>query len=295
MYTSGPPGPPGYAWPGVAAVARREFPGQSTVVGRADHQERSHRYLSDLVAPYGLAVPELAGGHSYGEMAAALLDELVPPDRPVDLLVLCFAIPDLWPGRATAIYLGEICPGRPLAFAICDQGSASAFTGLRLIRDYGHPRSVLLVLEQASLPYRPVHPADLPTGHTAVGLRLDRPGAVAVSGVHQYPGVPPHRAGELLAEELAGLDPATLIVDPGLAEALPVGAVPGPIRVAAPGRPHTGVWWALVDAVSGDRAHRRGAEAPDLAQAVGEPGRLVVASHDRQLGYLCLSAMDVSR
>lgn len=285
MDTSGPPG--------IAAVARREFPGESRVLGNADHYARFQRYVSDLVAPYGLAVADGAGGHSYGEMAAALLDELAPPDRPVDLLVLCFAIPDLWPGRATAIYLSRLCAGDPLGFAVCDQGAAAGFTGLRLIRDYGYPRSLLLVLEQAALPYRPVHPADFPTRHTAVGLRLDRPGPATVTAVHQYPDVPADRAGERLAKELAGIDPAIVIVNPGLAEALPVGAFAGQIRVTAPGRPHTGVWWMLADALSGDGAHRRGAEAPDLAQ-VGAPGRLVLASHDRQLGYLCLCLVDLT-
>jgi len=72
-------------------------------------------------------------------MAEALIRELVPADAPVDLIVLAFAVPDVRPGRATATYLSHVCPGNPLAFAVCDQGSAAAFTGLRLARSTGAP------------------------------------------------------------------------------------------------------------------------------------------------------------
>ena len=89
-------------------------------------------------------------------MAEELIRSVVPPDEPVDVLVLAFAVPDARPGRATASYLSHVCPGEPLAFAICDQGSAAAFTGLRLIREYartgGCARGLLLVVEQAILP-----------------------------------------------------------------------------------------------------------------------------------------------
>src|SRR2546429_4526707 len=69
-------------------------------------------------------------------MAETVMGMAIAPDDAVDLVVLAYAIPDITPGRATAAYLSHICPGNRLAFAVCDQGVAAAFTGLRLIREY---------------------------------------------------------------------------------------------------------------------------------------------------------------
>ncbi|HKT04656.1 MAG TPA: 2-hydroxy-acid oxidase, partial [Rugosimonospora sp.] len=140
------------------AVAR-DFPGPAAVAAAPGHRAHLRGYLADLAAPYRVALREPmfddACGQSYGEMAATLLAEVLPPDEAVDLLVLAFAVPDIRPGRSTATYLSHICPGRPLAFAICDQGAAAGFTGLRLIlsyaRDRERRRAVLLVVEQAAL------------------------------------------------------------------------------------------------------------------------------------------------
>src|SRR5438552_2253667 len=90
----------------------------------------------------------------------------VPDGRPVDLLVLAFAIHDVRLGRATALYLSGVCPGEPMAFAVCDQGAAGAFTALRLVGEYartaGCRRCLLLVVEQSALHYRPAGPAPVP-------------------------------------------------------------------------------------------------------------------------------------
>ena len=67
-------------------------------------------------------------------MAEAVIARAVLPGEDVDLLVLAYAIPDITPGRATATYLSHICPGNPLAFAICDQG-----TGRRVHRAAADP------------------------------------------------------------------------------------------------------------------------------------------------------------
>jgi hypothetical protein len=254
MYTAGPPALPVIAEPRlyIRAVARRVFDEPPAIAARPGHRPHLREYLSDLVGPHGLSLGDDLAGHSYGEMGAALIGELVGAAQPVDLLVLAFAIPDVRPGRATATYLSQVCPGKPLGFAICDQGSAAAFTGLRLIREYartGCRRALLLVLEQAGLPYDAGQPVDLPAAHTGVALlcEVDGTGAL-VESVQQYAGVAPDRVGELLAGE------CTPIVSSS----------------------HTGVWWELADALA------------------ARPGRVVLAAHDRPLGYLCTATIDAS-
>src|SRR4029078_6392134 len=117
-------------------IAGRTFAAPAAYLRDPRHRADLHEYLSDLVAPHGIALREgsrdAVDGHSYGEMAEALIRAAVPEDEPVDVLVLAFAVPDVRPGRSTPAYLSLICPGNPMAFAVCDQGPAAAFTGLRL-------------------------------------------------------------------------------------------------------------------------------------------------------------------
>jgi hypothetical protein len=298
MYAAGPPGPgdPG-SWDGlrISRAGRRAFDGTSD---SALHPAL-RGFLADLVRPYGLALRDdllaRGSGHSYGEMAGALVGTAVPADQPVDLLMLAFAMPDVWPERATASYLSHVCPGDPMAFAICDQGAAAAFTGLRLAGEYartdGCRRALLLIVEQATLHYEPAGPAAAPARHTAVALLCDGSGPARLETVRQHAGVPPAEAGALLAAELAGLSAGragvTLVIGHELA-CLTVGSG-GPstgealsgtvdqVRIAPAGQPSTGVWWELAGELS--------------AWAAG--GRLVLlAEYDQALRYLCLSAVD---
>ena len=295
MYAIGPPVPGAPPAPGrlrISAGARRAFTGPAAIAARPDHRPHLHAYLSDLVRPYQLTLRPDGHGHSYGEMAAALIPELVPADRPVGVVVLAFAVPDVRPGRATATYLGELCPGSPLTFAVCDQGAAAGYTGMRLAGEYARagdcPGALLLVVEQAALPYDVGLPVHLPPAHRAVGLRLDRTGPAVVRTVRQHAGVAPGRVAELLAGELAGAAAGgwgelRLIADPDLAGELAGelagGSVDGPIRVVPASRGHTGGWWELAGALA----------APEQPDA----GRVVLASYDRQLGYLCVSVVDI--
>ena len=253
-------------------------------------------------------------------MAEALIATAVPADQPVDLLVLAFAIHDVQPGRATATYLSSVCPGTPLSFAICDQGSAAAFTGLRIARDYvaypagapgtGGGRALLIVLEQAVLPY----PAAVarPARHRGVAMLFEREqserelfergqsergqheqgggepaagrayGAARLVGLRQRPGVAAADVAEhgprpswrswrpAVAGARAGQPGAGSRVDRAAA---------GRLRVGAAGQPATGLWWQLLDELAG--------EGP--AEPV-EPDLLVAADYDPDLGYLCLAA-----
>jgi hypothetical protein len=280
----------------VSRVRWREFPGSSD---RAGHPALAE-LTGDLVRPYGVPLrPDASGGHSYGEMMAGSIGDLVPPDHPADVLILGFAMPDVWPERATATFLSDACPGHPLAFAVCDQGCAAGFTALRLARDYaagGGCRRVLVALaEQARLDYDPPAPVSVPARHAAfVMLCEGRPasgaggpghdGAPVLAAVRVLPGVPAGQVPALLRRELDGL-PATepdegkpgdggrlLVLGEGLAPL--AGDLPG-WRSAPlpPGQPLTGVW-------------------RELAAWSPGPGRggLAIADYDPWLRYLCLAA-----
>lgn len=297
MYAVGAPEPGAPAGPGlrISAAARRAFPGPPAIAARPDHRPHLREYLSDLVRPYRLALqddPNGAGagghGHSYGEMAGALIGELVGPQEPVGVVVLAFAMPDVRPGRATATYLGELCPGDPLAFAVCDQGTAAAHTGLRLAGEYARTaecqRALLLVVEQSGLPYDAGLPVDLPPGHRAVGLRCDPSGPVLVRQVRQFADVAPDRAARLLAGELTeavagGPGDVCLIADGQLAGELAGTRVARRVPVVPAGRSATAGWWELAGLLAGP------------APAAGQ--RVVLASYDRQLRYLSMSTIDV--
>jgi hypothetical protein len=174
--------------PTALRIAARDFLGRSAASLHPDLRV----YLADLVRPYGAALREdlLAegSGHAYGEMAEALVRGAVTEDEPVDLLVLAFGVPDVQPGRSAALYLSSICPGRPFAFALCDQGTAVAYTAVRLAGDYlrsgEFQRALVVAVEQSVLHYEPVvdggNPA-LPECHAGVVLRFEGAAAAGLA------------------------------------------------------------------------------------------------------------------
>jgi hypothetical protein len=283
---------------------RGTFTGPAAFLADAGTRARIAEYLADMARPYGKDVPAAlfgeppspALGHSYAEMAQALIGPIVPADEPVDLLVLAFSIHDLRPGRQTAAFLSHGTTGAPMAFAISDQGSAAAFSGLRIARAYASSadvrRALLLVVEQAALPYRSEAP--LPSEHRAVAMLYGdgdggapqalAPQALApqalVTAVRQHPGSPAGCVADLAAADLkelaAGHPEVGLVLGDALA---PLWTAPAAdrVRVMPPGQPSTGVWWGLID---------------ELAGGAGHPGLVVVADYDAELGYLCLAAFD---
>jgi hypothetical protein len=269
----------------VSRVRSREFPGRSDTSLDPDLRV----FVSDLARPYGAALREdlLAhgAGHSYGEMGAQLLADTLTPGDPVDLLLLAFAVPDVRPGRATALYLATLCPGSPQAFALCDQGSAAAFTALRLAGQYARAgdcrRAVLLVMEQSALHYEPLAPAPLPQRHTAVAIVCDPGGATTPAAVRQHPAVGARAAEALLAAEVADLSAGraqpALVLGGGLTGALLDADTRARTVRAAPGAPYTGLWSAL---------------AGGLARWAREGRPVLLAEYDRALGYLCVAALD---
>lgn len=238
-------------------------------------------FMGDLVRPWGLPTrPDVlaAGlGHTYGEMAAALLPAVVAPDEPVDVLVLTFAVHDVRPGQSTATYLSSLCPGEPTGFAVCDQGPLAPFTALRLLQEYARTgtagRALLVVAEQAVLHYRPPAPAPLPQRHAAVAMLFDRTGPGRLAGVRQRAGLSPAELPAGLAADVAALaagrGDGTLVTGAGLA------GVPVPegvrCRPGPAGQPHTGPWWTL---------------------AGSGPGLLLLA--DADAGELAVCAIDLA-
>jgi hypothetical protein len=245
----------------VQRAAYRTFDADCEFLRDPRHRANIGEYLTDMLDPYGLPLDEKllesGAGQSYGEMAAALVAELIEPDELIDLLVVAFGIPDVWPGRATATYLSEICPGNPLSFAICDQGVASAYTALRLVGEYVRTgacgRALLLALEQPTLPYEVPAGVPVPGRAAAVGLVCAaQPAAIAIGSVDVYAGVTPEGAEERLAQ------------------------FEQPLRAPA-GQPYTGGLGSLATAA----AHARG-------------GRVTIADYDPFLRYFCAVTAELS-
>jgi hypothetical protein len=331
MYTSAPPRPgdlpdPGAGW-GLRRTVRSAFPESARLNSNAEHTKRLGVYVADLLRPYGLDLEPGGierGGQSYGEMAEALIASAVPPGEEVDLLVLAYGIPDITPGRATATYLSEVCPGNPLAFAISDQGAAAAFTGLRLIRDYaatgGLRRALLVVVEQSELPYdtaalttaalAPASPSAIPATHSGVALLF---GDLSDAAVHSdLPAAADSADLAELSDRTARLGAVSVHPEssiPGLADEL--AALCAESAGASGTTKTTGTTAILgtdlaarvselagVDQVQGVPAGRPYTGVWwELAGALSEadaPGRrLVLADYDSELHYLCFAAIDV--
>jgi hypothetical protein len=241
------------------------------------------RYVADMTAPHGVAVREelieQGAGHSYGEMCVPLLAELVSEECPADLLVLATGVPDVRYGRATATYLSWHCAGAPLAFAVCDQGLAAAFTALHLIDGYartgGARRAVLLVAEQPTVFHELPVPAPVPDRAAAVGVVLEPDGPRGALSVRRHPNVAEHAVAEVLAAELAPLSGAgpepTVLLGAGLAEVVADRSVGGDVRVCRENQPFTGIWLELSRSLSG-------------WQESG--GQVLLADYDPMMGYL---------
>jgi hypothetical protein len=285
--TRPPAGPPLPRDLHLVRAVRRGFTGTAGFLADPGNRARVGRYVADMAAAYPgeePAAPAPVLGHSYGEMAEALIGSAVSEDEPVDLLVLAFSVHDVRPGRQTAAYLSHVTPGAPMAFAVCDQGSAAAFSGLRIAREYaasaGVRRALLIVVEQAALPYR--CPVPVPARHRGVAMLYGESAnpLARVADVRQHPGTGPGDVAGLAAADLAEWVTARREVGLVLSHALAtVWTPPGArrVRVMPPGQPSTDVWWGLAGELSGDG---------------GPPDLLVAADYDPGLGYLCLTAFD---
>lgn len=287
-----PPGPVPAGTPGsplsVTRIVRRAFdaaggePAAGDVAsgaGEADAELR--RFLVDLLAPYGQALHGQPVDRTYAGMAEQLLRPAGLLETPVDLVVLAYAVPDADPRRSPAHLLHGLLPGDPLAFAVSDQGVAAPFSALAAAGGYlrvdRFQRAVVLILEQATLPYADAQPVTLPDRASAVALVLERSGARPVVSVDHHAAVAPERVGAVLAGLVAAAPPDCVVVlGSGLAgyvEHARLGAAStARVRVASPGRWCTSVWWELAD--------------------VWRDGQgVVLADYDPTAGALCVLAL----
>lgn len=276
MFLTGPPGAAGTTLR-ISRGVHRIVEGSSALA--TDPAMRT--YLTDMVAPYGLALREQliesGAGHSYGELAEPLIEAVLPAGDPVDLLVLAYGIHDIRLGRATATYLSSRCPGNPLAFAVCDQGTAAAFSALKLINAYAATgacrRALLIVAEQSAVHYELGAPVPVPDRNAAVALLLEESAGSEPLTVHQHTEVTVEQADGLLAKEIAGLSGAvTVILGGGLKL---TESTLDDVRMGSAGQPYTGIWCELSAGLS-DWAGGR---------------QVLVADYDAALGYFCSAAM----
>ena len=251
----------------VSAVHRRAFD------GTGDAAPRLYRFTSDLASPFGVGVRTdvLDRPHpSYSMMADTMLHDAVAASggQEPDLVVLAYAIPEIDPRRCVATRLNHLAGGDPFGFAVSDQGTAAPFSALALIgahlRSGGCRRAMLVVVEQADLPYEAPPGTALPGRDTAVALVFDAAGPARIAALRRRTAVTASEVDEAIAAELAAL-PA------GPAAVTVIGRDPGPAGMLC-----TAPWWMLAD-------HLRPA---------AEPHRTVVVDHDASLGYLSLLAID---
>ncbi|HEY3479892.1 MAG TPA: hypothetical protein VGL02_13435 [Streptomyces sp.] len=291
--TASGPRRPGAA-PRLADAVSLDFPADSPAALDLDVRV----FFGDMARPYGLPLDEdrlgRGAGQSYAEMGEAVITALVPPERPVDLLVEVFASPDVQPGRAASVHLSTFCPGRPFAFALTDQGTSGVFSALRLagsyLADEGFARALVLVLEQSGLPYRPPDGTPVADRAAAVGLLLDRDAGIELAPDGDTVRVPAAEAYERVAKaaaELRAAEPdAVLLLGPALAELHDQQEAESRTRAAdlptapppRPGNPYTGLWSALAGSLPRLRADRSHA---------------LLAEYDPLLGLLDLARLHV--
>ncbi|MFI5532070.1 hypothetical protein ACIA8O_26405 [Kitasatospora sp. NPDC051853] len=213
-------------------------------------------FVTDQTRPYGLDLREdlltEGVGHGYGEMGEALLADLaLPEDRPADLLLLAFDVPDVQPGLANTLRPARDCPGRPMAFAIGDQGPLSPFTALRIADRYARTgaceRALVLLLEQPALHHVPPGPVDLPEHAEGLLLLCEQAPEERTLTVHQ-PAPAPRRTVAGGGKE--PWRPSWPFPDPVSGETAP----------AASGQPLTGAWTQALSAWSGGPLLVRGTD-----------------------------------
>ncbi|GAA3020402.1 hypothetical protein GCM10020229_34490 [Kitasatospora albolonga] len=248
------PRPTGRGGLRITRSVHRRFSGRSAAALDPDLRV----FVADQTRPYGLALREdlltEGAGHGYGEMGEALLAELdLPEDRPADLLLLAFDVPDVQPGLANTLRLARSCPGEPMAFAVGDQGPLSPFTALRIADRYARTgaceRALVLLLEQPALHHVPPGPVELPAHAEGVLLLCEqapeeqtltvRRTATAARRAVTTGGEEPWRPSWPFPDPVSGAD-----------EAAP----------AAGGQPLTGAWTAALSAWSGGPLLVRGTD-----------------------------------
>jgi hypothetical protein len=263
----------------LAALARRRFAGGEWRIDDAF----SERHFTDLTSGYGLAYrPEAAGpaGRTFTAMAAALRADVCADGEAVELGLVAHATPDLDCRLAASTYLTSALPDVQLSFSVSDSGSCAPYTALHLARLYAtrhdYRRVLVLVLDQATIPYEVRLPADLvPAGDAGVALLLTTDGTGAPVGVRQRGGVTPAEVPDAVRDIVRGLGaprtPVRLVDGTGL-------GIGEPVRAAVP----------VEDAVTAPVGYRATATWGELAArwSPDDPLATVLVDYDRVTGDL---------
>jgi hypothetical protein len=239
---------------GLARVVHRVFQGGDRLID----DEFSVRHFADLTRGYGVQYREdvlhRGPGNTFTGMAQDLHRALAP--GAVDLALVAHSTPDLDCRLSAATFLSEALPNGPLVFALSDSGTCTPFAALRLAGDFarrhGYRSALVLVLDQATLPYDVDQAL---AGDAGVALLLDddassRPMTVAhEAGVREadLPGALDAGLGSLIGPD----EPVTVIAGAGVDAALIRHT--GPVLAAGPGFPCTSAW-ALLSAHGNGRA-----------------------------------------
>jgi len=240
------------------------------------------QFIRDLAIPpvFGVREDVLDRSHvSYSEMTDTLVLAAESGGEPLDLVVLAYSISELDPRRCVATRAHRLSAGDPFGFAISDQGTAAPFTALALIESYLRSgachRALLVVAEQADVPYHVPTGTALPERDTAVALVLDRAAGARVRALRLHASVAPSEVEARVAADLAAL-PSGPSGPSGLSGSS------GPVTVIGPGGLPSGLvctapWWAL---------------AEELDRPDDDPRRTVLVNYEASLGYLGVLVVD---
>ncbi|MBD0696092.1 hypothetical protein [Streptomyces sp. CBMA123] len=240
------------ALPRLVRAAGYAPAGRGTPYQPGDAREE---FYAELGAPYRASFDRAqfaaAGRRTSVELAYGALDALGPLDAEdaPEMAVIAYAAPDFEHTELVASCVRRRLPGDPLAFALSDQGRLAPFSALRVAVEYarrcGWSRLLLLAVDQGTQPF------PLPTDSPA-GLRGD----AAVALLLRWDGGDRPLGGQALGRPGPGLfahwpADAALVAGAGLAEGPELPPHQGTLARGAAGRPATGSWSALLDAVRG--------------------------------------------
>ncbi|WP_433856837.1 hypothetical protein [Streptomyces kronopolitis] len=258
----------------LAGAAHRAFDGRPP----APADPFLVRIYTDMAELYGTTFDqerlERAHRNTFSRMAEGLLDTLPALDDPLDLVVLASAEPDFDPRQSAVAYLSERVPGRPLGFALSDQGDAAPYTALRLAGAYAAAgqagRVLVTAMDQTTTPADPRPPRQgVGARDGAAALVLSAAGPGAPTEVRQYAGLTPDEADSQLRAVLEDGVVTTLIAGAGLAPERITPLSGARTEVVRPSTefPCSGVWGLLAERL------------PDFTR---EGGTVVVADYVSQ-------------
>lgn len=248
-------------------------------------------YFADMMAAYDMPVDALAARRAhttFDQMIGHLLPQVGAWGDRFDLAVLAHSTPDSRPIWAMSHLVDRVAePG--LAFAVSDQGVATAFTALRMAvhadATHGARRAQLWVADQTLIGHTGPLPDRLRPQHdAAVVLVLDTRGPSGRIEAHQMTGVNPEEVPDRMAARIDSEDPTSggrpscLVLGRGLEGIWDPGSTAGTVHWAPPGLPCTGVWMVV-------------AERLPQWRATGE--RVLIADYDKDLRYLSVGGLDV--